>query len=406
MPGNSVRWRTERGNCRWCHQSPATGGSEKGIMARVRGEVTAKVQPVKKGSIVAITKSDGTTGSSRARIYKVLSKLASRGWEGHIFPLDWGGFRWNGDEALALGVIARALGRTAIRCNLKARFAEWQLKRAVQRAWESSVVILQKVALSERWRSRFRRSGAVIIYDLDDLPGWLRDGADSEWRQRGLETVKASHLVVAGNKTLATILEKFHGRVRVIPTGVDTELYRPKTEDAEDEVFRIGWTGSQGALVDLLPYIDVIRRFPIEGDGKCVVELLGAGRDIARAKGFAWAPWSENLEAQRVPYFSAGLAPLSGTIESTCRCGYKLLLYMACGVPAIVSPAGVHSEYVREGLTGLFFNNSMELYSCLRQLKNDAGLRKEIGIRGREWVQKTMSVDVIADLWEGVLSNM
>ena len=66
------------------------------------------------------------------------------------------------------------------------------------------------------------------------------------------------------------------------------------------------------------------------------------------------------------------------------KSGYKLIQYMACGLPVIASPVGVNAEIVRDGDNGFLATGPEQWFRALSALLDDSELRRRMGARGRE----------------------
>jgi glycosyltransferase involved in cell wall biosynthesis len=64
--------------------------------------------------------------------------------------------------------------------------------------------------------------------------------------------------------------------------------------------------------------------------------------------------------------------------------GYKILQYMAMGLPAVASPVGVNAEILLDKQTGFLCKNDQEWFEALKRLIDDVPLRESMGRAGRD----------------------
>jgi hypothetical protein len=88
--------------------------------------------------------------------------------------------------------------------------------------------------------------------------------------------------------------------------------------------------------------------------------------------------------------------PLPDTPWERGKCGFKLIQYMAAGLPVIASPVGVNSEIVEHGVNGFLARDTKEWIKYFEVLKGHPDLGREMGARGRKKVEEKYSLDVIA----------
>jgi glycosyltransferase involved in cell wall biosynthesis len=89
-----------------------------------------------------------------------------------------------------------------------------------------------------------------------------------------------------------------------------------------------------------------------------------------------------------------GIMPLPDSSFAKGKCGYKLIQYMACGLPVIASPVGVNCAMIQHGKNGYLARTTAEWIECLSALLVDSHLRAEMGVRGRRMVEEHYSLDV------------
>lgn len=69
----------------------------------------------------------------------------------------------------------------------------------------------------------------------------------------------------------------------------------------------------------------------------------------------------------------------------------------AYGLPVVAARSGAFPELIEDGRTGLLFapGDAADLARCLERLVLDAGLRRQLGLAGRERVASTFTIDVM-----------
>ncbi|MFA0087033.1 glycosyltransferase family 4 protein [Vibrio sp. 10N.261.51.F12] len=205
--------------------------------------------------------------------------------------------------------------------------------------------------------------------------------------------MKHASLVVCGNEYLMSRARNSGANdVVYIPTVVDYHRYQP-IDIVDNSTINIGWIGSpstQKYIVQLAPvFLELAAKHSIK------ISLVGASADIHNVFGNLDAeilPWSEELEASYIQSFDIGLMPLVDGPWEKGKCGYKLIQYMACGVPVIASPIGVNTNIVNNNKCGRLAANNEEFYQHLIDLINDSNMRKSMGDYGRKAVVEHYSL--------------
>ena len=91
-----------------------------------------------------------------------------------------------------------------------------------------------------------------------------------------------------------------------------------------------------------------------------------------------------------------GIMPLPDLPFERGKCGYKLIQYMACGLPVVASPVGVNAQIVEHGVTGFLASSAQEWNDALLRLYNNPDLRQRMGSAGRKKVEEKYSLQVAA----------
>lgn len=205
--------------------------------------------------------------------------------------------------------------------------------------------------------------------------------------------MRSATLVTAGNKYLADRAMKAGAlQVEQVPTVIDISRYEVKTDYSTDH-FIIGWIGSPTTskyLVGISSVLqDLAKEYPFS------LRVIGADVDIFGVDVICTS-WKEASEVAEIQKFDIGIMPLVDSPWERGKCGYKLIQYMACGIPVIASPVGVNTEIVEGSSSGFLATDNLDWLVYFRKLLLDSKLRKELGGNGRKAVKSTYSVQKIA----------
>ena len=247
------------------------------------------------------------------------------------------------------------------------------------------------------------RRGVRWVFDFDDAV-FLSNVSDANRSFARLKPfgqparlTRGAATVAAGNAWLAEWARAQRtGRpadeVQVVPTAVDAGVWRPRAREPGPP--RLGWIGSPHTVEHLRLIGPALERLSRRHAG-LEVHVVGAP--------FEWPgvavhqhPWSVNTEAELMARCDIGLSPLADTDWSRGKCGLKLLLYMALGLPAVASAVGVHREMIRHGENGMLARSEVDFENALEALIDDPGLRGRLGVAARETVLSFYSVEAVA----------
>ena len=101
--------------------------------------------------------------------------------------------------------------------------------------------------------------------------------------------------------------------------------------------------------------------------------------------------------------------PLAEDAWSNGKCGFKILQYMALGIPTIAAPVGMNTEIITNGENGFLANTEAEWVDKLSRLIESAALRTKMGRLGQVTVETKYSVTANKGLYlqafQGVLAD-
>jgi glycosyltransferase involved in cell wall biosynthesis len=203
-----------------------------------------------------------------------------------------------------------------------------------------------------------------------------------------------SALVIAGNEYLASYARQWNDRVETLPTVVDMERYRPQRRERATDSFTIGWMGSPSTAPYLSEIEMALRRFFSSHAGRLV--LVGSGAVPLSGLPLEVHRWSEAKELEELIDFDVGIMPLPDTPWTRGKCGFKLVQYMAVGLPVVASPVGVNSTIVEHGVEGYLASSSADWLKAFVTLAEDRSLGRAMGDTGRVKIERQYSLQATA----------
>lgn len=216
----------------------------------------------------------------------------------------------------------------------------------------------------------------------------------------------SAEVVIAGNDYLAArAYQAGSKQVEIIPSVVDMKRYQKKAQgECEDEIVRVGWIGSPTTAKFLLIIENAIKT-TLKNKSKFIV--IGAKLPVVfeRCSVESWT-WSLEAEIDLIHKLDIGVMPLVDTPFERGKCGYKLIQYMACGLPVVASPVGINQKIVRHGENGFLAGNEREWIEAITTLQNNPLLRKEMGSKGREMVEERYALQVTAPTIVNILNQI
>ena len=244
------------------------------------------------------------------------------------------------------------------------------------------------------------RRGQPIVYDCDDAFFHTYDDNPNPLVRallaRKLEPVlSGAAACTCGNAYLRAYASRFCAHSIVLPTVVDTHLYRPAGTGPRP-IPVIGWIGSPTTWAYVRPMLPLLQDMVATGKARLVVVGAGTAAEPDRFPGMELRDWSEAREIADVQDMDIGIMPLPDQEWARGKCGYKLIQYMACGLPVVASPVGVNREIVRPDENGFLAANIAEWREALTRLLSDPELRARFGVSGRDSVEHGYSLSAHA----------
>ncbi|HYW17310.1 MAG TPA: glycosyltransferase family 4 protein [Allosphingosinicella sp.] len=351
--------------------------------------------------IVAFTKYGQMAASTRQRLLQYVPHLAAAGIEVDFRPL------LPDDYVRGVGS-----GRTYPR----GKTLRLYLDRLSQLLAQTDADVIWVYAelfpyLPGSWEKLAFRSGKPVVYDCDDAFFHAYDAHPNALVRRLLgrkiePLLRGAAACCCGNAYLESYVSRFSADTLLLPTVVNTGVCRPGTGPSSDRPITIGWIGSPSTWPYMRPILPLLSEL-VRSRG-IRVRVVGAGPQ-ARSEGFPGLDlieWSEEREVEDVRAMDIGVMPLPDDIWARGKCGYKLVQYMACGLPVVASPVGVNTEIVTPGENGFLATSPEEWRDALLRLIDDPAIRRTFGDSGRRRIEERYSLEVHAPRFVRLLQSL
>lgn len=254
----------------------------------------------------------------------------------------------------------------------------------------------------------FAERANFLVFELDDAI-WLPDGNNPPplWTPRKTEEAAAlADRVIAGNEFIAEWARQRCDDVVVIPT-CGGDYIQPRGGPRKPGPIRVGWSGHPAgahfldhvmpavaaaharvgfelALISQPPALDIVR------------DVQGLHRSLT--------VWESPLTEESLHDFDIGLMPLDASEFAKGKSAFKIVRYMAAGLPVVASPVGANVEVVVEGETGFLASTPEEWADAIVALVEDSTLRERMGAAGRARYESNYSSAAVLPLYAAALT--
>lgn len=314
-----------------------------------------------------------------------------------------------------------SLGQVEVKCDVRPFFDDEMLRAKYQlggygfsslvRAYGSRVIqLLRRKRFDLIWIEkealpwlpvqveRALLQGVPYVLDFDDAWFHNYDLHRSAWVRRILghrldRLMAGARLVIGGNDYLLQRARDAGARwVERVPTVIDLDRYPLGPEKLLGaSAPKIVWIGSPSTVRYLSGLAEPLRALAQRVPFK--LRVIGAPLEMAGVE-VECVPWTEASEVAAIAECDIGVMPLFDSPWERGKCGYKLIQYMACGLPVVASPVGVNKEIVEQGVNGFLADSQAEWVTALEQLLTQPQLRSRLGQAGRLRVESTYCLQV------------
>jgi glycosyltransferase involved in cell wall biosynthesis len=270
-------------------------------------------------------------------------------------------------------------------------------------------VALMKECVSRRIRT---------LYMLDDNWFWLGREWDeyapifspgAEPYENFLALVGQADIVLTYRDSLADDLRPHAKRVVTLPTNVDLRVFASAQLKAiASRRVKIGYVGSlRKNMLAFEALVNIVRKRS-DVDIFVMSNALPAEFAALPAERVHFEPYQFNYAAYAATVVAAApdvlVAPVGRTRFEASKCPNKYLEISAAGAAGVYSSAEPYTSYVRDGVTGLFADDTVEAWTvAITRLLDDESLRARISSAARAHVGAEFDTTAVLPRFTAVL---
>ena len=177
-----------------------------------------------------------------------------------------------------------------------------QKRKLVDEANKSDIVWLERCLIEGKITHELKIKKPMVL-DLDDAI-WL-----GEAKGFADVLVRQAQVVVAGNTYVADWCRQYNNCVNIIPTAVNTSVFKPISKIKQHKIFNIGWIGTSSNfkfLKTIVPAISILLK-----EYSNVHFSICSNRDPKFFDlNYAFVQWNQDNEVDFINSIDIGLMPL------------------------------------------------------------------------------------------------
>ena len=235
--------------------------------------------------------------------------------------------------------------------------------------------------------------GSRFILDYDDnIDAIYQKGlAKIFLSTKIIELAKTANTLTVGNGWYREFYKEINqSKIYYLPTVINRDLYfESKKKSIQNVSITIVWIGSFTTVKYLKEIDNVLVKLQAEYDFR--LKVIGAKIDLQCDAFFV--DWDSKTEILELKKSDIGIMPLKATSWENGKCGFKLIQYMASGLPVVASDSPANIEIVSENC-GYIARNEEDWYNYLSILLSSPKLRKEYGKSGKDRIFNQYSYQV------------
>ena len=221
------------------------------------------------------------------------------------------------------------------------------------------------------------------------------------------KVIKNAKVVITGSPYLTAYAKKHHDNIIEIPTSINLEKYQAHINAKPNKTFVIGWVGSKTTstnLISLIPAFKILKTRYNHLEFRCIGFDKGLEHHFKDLP-FKVLDWDSQTEVEEIKKFNVGIMPLQNTPFNKGKCAFKLIQYMACGIPTISSPLKANLKVNRDN-NNLFANTTNQWVEAFVKVYENPLIYNEIGKKNKKIVETYYSIQANQERYLNVFKSV
>ena len=222
--------------------------------------------------------------------------------------------------------------------------------------------------------------GRKVIWDFDDSILECGEISKTEWK---ILSIKSDYVIATSDYLLNKVNNKFGDKICMPTTdgycdSIDMGRIIDTRRQEYDKTVRMVWVGTHSNLQNVVEIIDQIQEAGKEltkiGKKLELVIVCNVEPVISKEKydciHIRYRKWTRKAAEDEIFISHIGLMPIPDTEFSKGKGGFKLVQYIASGLPVLGSDVGYNREIIKEG-NGALIKDKEEWISRITQFSTD-----------------------------------
>lgn len=196
--------------------------------------------------------------------------------------------------------------------------------------------------------------------------------------------VKNANGIIVANEFLEKKVLKLNNNIIKIPTVIDIDSYKINDDINKFDIFTLVWIGSPSTYKYIESHAHVFQKLSEMIEYKLVI-IATKSLEINAIENvnMEFYDWSSNIEVSLLKKAHIGVMPLDRDSFSQGKSAFKIIQYMAAGLPSIASNIGENLNIIKNNETGFLVNNSDDWVESIVRLYDDKNLYNNMSYKSK-----------------------